>query len=268
MKRVLHWFRRDLRLADNTALSAAARQAESVIPVSVLSDWTRSHRWTGLNRQRFYCGCLAALNQDLQAIGSRLVIRQGDPVAELERLVVETKAEAIFFNRDPDPHGRETERRLAAMAAGLGIVLRDFKDVCAHERDEILTATGGAFRVFTPYLRAWHKVQRHSISPRPKHLATPLGIASLPLPSLDTWGLSGTAGQIPEPGEMEARYRLKRFFSDGLARYGNTRDFPAESSTSRLSQDLRFGLLSVREIYAAVENRAGELSAGGRDSAA
>jgi deoxyribodipyrimidine photo-lyase len=268
MKRVLHWFRRDLRLTDNTALTAASRQAGSVIPVTVLSDWKRSHRWTGTNRQHFFCGCLASLEKDLRAIGGRLVVRQGDPVVELERLVVETKAEAIFFNRDPDPHGRETEKRLAAMASGLGIQLRDFKDVCAHERDEVMTATGGPFRVFTPYLRAWHKVKRPSLSQRPKHLATPRGITSLPLPSLDTWGLSGTAGKIPEPGEKTARQRLNRFLSDGLARYGAARDFPAESSTSRLSQDLRFGLLSVREILAAVEKRAGDLSAAGRDSAA
>ena len=267
MRRAIHWFRRDLRLTDNTALSAASQQAESVIPVYVLSHWKRSHRWTGANRQHFLCGCLASLDKNLRTIGGRLVMRQGDPVAELEKLLIETKAEAVFFNRDPDPHGRESERRLAAMAAARGIQLRDFKDACVHARDEVLTGAGDPFRVFTPYMKAWHKVPRPALSPRPKHLATPSEIASLPLPSLDTWNLSGAAGLIPEPGERASRQRLDRFLSDGLAGYGDARNFPSGKSTSRLSQDLRFGLLSAREIFEAVEKRSSELPAAGRDSA-
>ena len=268
MQRALHWFRRDLRLTDNPALASASREAGCVIPVYVQSEWKLAHRWTGANRQQFLCGCLASLEAGLLTIGGRLVVRQGDPVAELERLAAETKAEAIFFNRDPDPHGRETERRLAAMAAGRGIALRDFKDVCVHERDEVLTGTGDPFRVFTPYAKAWHKVPRPSLSPRPKRLTTPSEIASLPLPSLDTWDLSGDAWQIPEPGEKAARKRLERFLTDGLSGYGAAQNIPSGKSTSRLSQDLRFGLLSIREIFDAVEKRAGELPAAGRDSAA
>jgi deoxyribodipyrimidine photo-lyase len=267
MNRVLHWFRRDLRLSDNTALSAASRQAGSVIPVYVLSEWSSRHRWTGTNRQHFLCGCLASLEKNLRTIGGRLVIRQGDPVAELEKLVVETGAEAVFFNRDPDPHGRETESRLAVMAARRGIALRDFKDVCVHERDEVLTGTGDPFRVFTPYARAWQKVLRPAMSPRPKALATPPGISSLPLPSLATWNLSAPARGILEPGEKAARRRLGHFLSDRLAGYGAARDFPSEQSTSRLSQDLRFGLLSIREVFDAVEKRSAELPAAGRDNA-
>lgn len=268
MNRVIHWFRRDLRLSDNSALSAASREAGSVIPVYVLSEWSGRHRWTGANRQHFLCGCLASLEKNLRTIGGRLVIRQGDPVAELEKLVVETGAEAVFFNRDPDPHGRETESRLAVMAARRGIALRDFKDVCVHERDEVLTGTGDPFRVFTPYARAWQKVSRPAMSPRPKALATPPGISSLPLPSLDTWNLFGPARGILEPGEKAARRRLADFLSDRLAGYGAARDFPSEQSTSRLSQDLRFGLLSIREVFDAVEKRAAELPAAGRDNAA
>jgi deoxyribodipyrimidine photo-lyase len=268
MNSVLHWFRRDLRLTDNNALSAASREARSVIPVYVLSDWKREHRWTGANRQQFLCGCLASLDKNLQTIGGRLVVRKGDPVAELEKLVAETKAEAIFFNRDPDPHGREVERRLKVMAAKRGIQVRDFKDVCVHERDEVLNGSGEPFRVFTPYSKAWQKVPRPPLSPRPGRLATPLGISSLSLPSLETWNLSGPAQQIPEPGERAARQRLNGFLSEGLAGYGDSRNFLSSNFTSRLSQDLRFGLLSIREIFQAVEERADGLSARGRDSAA
>lgn len=268
MDRILHWFRRDFRLTDNTALSAASREAGTVIPVYVLSEWSQSHRWTGPHRQHFLCGCLASLEKNLQTIGGRLIIRQGDPVAELETLATESRAEAIYFNRDPDPHGREIERRLALMCAKRGIRLRDFQDVCVHERDEVLTGSGDPFRVFTPYSRAWQKVPRPPMSQRPGQLATPSDIRSLPLPSLETWNLTGAGQQILEPGEKAARQRLKRFLSEGLAGYGDQRNFPGANSTSRLSQDLRFGLLSIREIFAAVEERAATLPASGRDSAA
>jgi len=267
VRRAIHWFRRDLRLTDNTALSAASRQARSVFPVYVLGDWRQAHRWTGPNRQHFLCGCLAALENDLPTIGGRLLVRRGNPVAELEKLAVETGAEAIFFNRDPDPHGRETERRLAVMAAGRGIQLRDFKDVCVHERDEMLTGTGEPFRVFTPYANAWRRVPRPSSSPRPKPLATPSDIASLPLPLLETWGLSGAVRGMPEAGEKAARRRLMHFLSCGLAGYGAMRDHLPANATSRLSQDLRFGLVSIRDVFDAVEKRARELPAAGHDSA-
>ncbi|NBR49569.1 hypothetical protein EBU02_12140 [bacterium] len=90
----------------------------------ILSDWKKNHRWTGANRQHFLCGCLSSLAGVLAEIGGRLVIRQGDAVAELEKLALETRAEAIFFNRDPDPYGRGVEERLEKMGARIGIAIR------------------------------------------------------------------------------------------------------------------------------------------------
>ncbi len=268
MNTAIHWFRRDLRITDNTALNAASREASNVVPVYVLSRWEKNHRWTGATRQHFLCGSLASLEKNLETLDGRLVMRQGDAVEELEKLVVETRAEAVFYNRDPDPFGRETECRLAAMAARRGITVRDFKDVCVHERDEVLTGQGEPFRVFTPYSKAWAKLPRPSISPRPKNLATPTGIPSLPLPTLALWGLTAPAPDMEEPGEKAARRRLAAFLPDGLSNYSAQRNLPAGKTTSRLSQDLRFGLLSIREVLEAVEKCAAELPAAGRDSAA
>ena len=87
MKRVIHWFRRDLRITDNTALNAAVAAGEEVIPVYIESQWRGSHRWTGPARQEFLCGALGSLAKNLEAIGGQLIIRQGDAVSELERLV-------------------------------------------------------------------------------------------------------------------------------------------------------------------------------------
>jgi len=267
MKTVIHWFRRDLRISDNTALSAAAREQARVIPVYVLSDWRGAHRWTGPTRQQFLCGCLSALAGNLEAIGGRLIIRRGDAVGELEKLAAETGAEAVYYNRDPDPHGRLVEEDLAKACERRGLRVHSFKDVCIHEGSEILNGSGQPFRVFTPYSKAWTKVPRPAMSPRPRDLGTPTGIASLPLPALPDWGLDHASPGLLEAGEKSARRRFKIFLSGGLTGYAAGRDLPGGQRTSRISQDLRFGLLSIREVFDEVESATAGLPAAGRGSA-
>jgi deoxyribodipyrimidine photo-lyase len=265
MKTAIHWFRRDLRITDNTALAAAAKAAEQVVPVYVSSAWKKKHGWTGAPRQTFLCGSLAALDGNLRTIGSQLIVREGDAVAELVKLARETKAEAVFTNRDPDPFGRAVEKKLAEALEAEGRVLQTFKDASVHEGDEVKTGEGGSFRVFTPYSRAWAKLDKPAAGPRLKMLATPDGIASAALPTPARWGLVEFTGGV-KSGEKAARERLKKFLSGQVYRYGATRDLMAEDGTSRISQDLRFGLLSPREVYHKAKAAAESADAAGRDS--
>jgi deoxyribodipyrimidine photo-lyase len=268
MKRVVHWFRRDFRITDNTALSAAVAAAGpdgEVIPVYVASEWKGSHEWTGPARQEFLCGSLASLAKNLEAIGGRLIIRRGDAVAELEKLAGEIGATAIFANRDPDPFGRSVEARLETMAGKRGITVSLHKDACIHERDEALTGQGTVFRVFTPYSKVWFGLPKPTPGPAIRKLSTPSSPSSLPLPRLSDWGLSPTAA-IPEPGERAARERLKAFVSGPIASYGDARDIPSVAGTSQLSQDLRFGLISPRQIYDAAKKVEEGLPPEGRKS--
>jgi deoxyribodipyrimidine photo-lyase len=268
MKRIIHWFRRDFRITDNTALSAAVAAAGpdgEVIPVYIASDWKGSHGWTGAARQEFLCGSLASLSKNLESIGGRLIIRRGDAVVELERLVAETGAEALFANRDPDPFGRAVEGRLEALLKEKGIGFSLYKDACVHERDEVLTGQGTVFRVFTPYSKAWFAQPKPSLGGAIKRLATPRQISSLPLPHLADWGLSASS-VIPEAGERAARERLKTFLAGPITTYGKQRDLMGVNGTSHLSQDLRFGLISPRQIYAAAKNVEEQLPPEGRKS--
>lgn len=264
MKTIIHWFRRDLRVTDNTALAAAVRDGDLVCPVYVVSDWEGEHRWTGANRQAFLCGCLESLNGNIRELGGRLVFRRGDAVEEIARLTAETGAHAIYFSRDPDPFGRAAEERLGREMRQRGVEVRGFKDVTIHERDEVLTGAGEPFRVFTPYSRAWAKLPKPELSPRPRAIRSPDGIVSDSCPSLGTWKLGPAAPGIVEAGERAARKRLKIFAEGALARYGDGRDLPGENFTSRLSQDLRWGLLSPREVHAVCRRTADELPASSR----
>ena len=251
MRTAIHWFRRDLRLTDNTALNAAAAAAEHVVPVYVLSAWQGQHHWTGPNRQEFLCACLQALAGNLAAIGSRLLIRTGQAEQELERLVADTGAEAIFYNRDPDPFGRAVETRLAALADRLGITVSAHQDVALHAGEELLAGSGAPYRVYAPYFKAWSKRPKAAVGPTLKRLSTPRGIASDPLPDLSHWQLASEGARLIEAGERAARRRLQTFVSaNGAAmNYAVGRTQLTGQTTSRFSQDLRWGLLSVREVY-------------------
>lgn len=265
MSIALHWFRRDLRLTDNTALAAAAAAHDQVVPVYIVSDWKKAHRWTGAPRQEFLCGCLASLAANLEAKGGRLIVRSGAADQVLPALAREIGADAIYFNRDPDPFGREMEAKILAAAEALGIKAYAHKDIAMHERDEVLTGGGTHFRVFTPYSKAWLKLDKPLPRRAISSISTPPKIASDPLPSLATWGMASEA-KIIEPGEAAARQRLARFLDGRIFEYSTRRDLPADEATSRLSQDLRYGTLSVREIYAKCEAVAEKATAAQRRS--
>ncbi len=247
---VIHWFRRDLRIADNVGLHGASMSGAATVPVFFLSDWRGQHSWTGPNRQHFLCGCLASLAANLETLGGRLIVRSGDPVTGLRELVRETRATAVHFNADPDPHGKEVEKRVRAMCAETGIDCHAHLDVSLHSPDEVLTQDGRPYRVYTPYSRNWLALEKPQPLAKPARLNTPAGIRSLPLPDVSHWRLDTPTAQIVEAGERAARQRLKHAVREIIGRYAARRDIPAANGTSRISQDLRHGLLSIRTVYA------------------
>ncbi len=249
---VIHWFRRDLRIADNTALCHAAKLGIPVVPVYILSEWRDSHHWTGPNRQHFLCGSLESLSKNLEAAGGRLIIRQGKAADELRKLIRESHATAIHFNSDPDPFGKSVEKAVQAMCAELGVECHVHADAALHTPHEILTLSDLPYRVYTPYSRNWLSRPKPSPVAKLKSLHTPAGVKSLPLPTVKYWGFAIPATQLVEPGERAARDRLKAAIAGKIQNYSAKRDFPAESGTSRISQDLRYGLISIRTVYAEV----------------
>lgn len=247
---VIHWFRRDLRIADNTSLLAASASGRPVIPVYILSQWSGDHHWTGPNRQEFLCGCLSSLAKNLELHQGRLIIRRGNAIDELKRLVHETKAQAIYFNSDPDPFGKSVELALQNWCAEASIACHAHHDVSLHGPSEVLTQSEQPYRVYTPYSRNWLALPKPSPLGKPKNLGTPASVKSLPLPDISTWVLEKPNAQLLPAGERAARDRLQAAVAEKISLYGGTRDFPAVAGTSRISQDLRYGLLSIRTVFA------------------
>jgi deoxyribodipyrimidine photo-lyase len=244
--RAIHWFRRDLRLTDNTALREATIHSGEVIPLYVLSYWEKNHAWTGGKRQKFLCECLASLAGNIDHLGGELIIRKGDAVSEILKLVRESKAEAIYFNEDVDPFGQEIEARLKKESP---VPVHNYQDAALHGPEDVLKGDGTPYRVYTPFSKRWIPLEKPKPKGRPKQLKSPVGIKSLPLPTLKMWGLQDEDWETVPGGEKAARQRMKEALSDRLARYEDTRDIPSVLGTSRLSQDLRWGTLSIRELY-------------------
>lgn len=248
---VIYWFRRDLRLTDNTAMNAAAKDGAQVVPVYVLSDWQKKHGWTGSIRQQFLCGCLESLSKNIVTLGSKLILRTGRADLEIEKLIKDTKASAVYFNRDYDPYGREMEKKVQAVCARYAVECHSFKDRVLHEAWEVLTGSGGPYRVYTPYSRNWTSLDKIAPLGKPKTIGTASTVPCDPLPTLDHWQLPTTAATLPAPGERAARERMKAFIENRtLMSYAQKRNTPAGVTTSRLGQDLRFGLISIRELHA------------------
>jgi len=252
----IHWFRRDLRLADNTALRHAATAGERLVPVFVLDDAILARRDTGAARVRFLLENLHALAAGLAARGSRLIVVRDDPAVVLPRVARAVGATAVHWNMDYEPYARARDVRVAEALAAAGIRALAWKDQVLFEENEILTGTRRPFTVFTPYARAWRAQKAAGPKeapplPPPPDLA---GVASTGLPAPSDLGFA-SAANLPEAGEAAALARLRTFVDRDLHDYERRRNLPGERGTSGLSPYLRFGVVSVRTVHAATAGR-------------
>lgn len=271
------WLRDDLRVADNPALRAGVERAAAaggaVVVLYLLDEVSPGIRPLGGAARWWLHGSLSALGEELEKRGGRLLLRRGAAETELPRLVRETGADAVFWNRRYGA-SREVDARLKASLrktgpAGGGITVESFAANLLVEPWTVTTAEGNPYRVFTPF---WRAAQERPVR---ELVAAPRGIPGhaqrLESDDLDDWRLLPTrpdwAGGLREswtPGEASAHHRLERFVTEHLADY-HRRDEPAVDATSRLSPHLRFGELSPVQIWHRVQH--GELSAAARKDA-
>ncbi|HUS37040.1 MAG TPA: deoxyribodipyrimidine photo-lyase, partial [Verrucomicrobiae bacterium] len=253
MKLVIHWFRRDLRVSDNTALHQATKRAERVLPVFILEDALRTGPDVGAARLAFLLRSLESLRQNLNAAGYPLVVRSGKSEIEIAKLCAETGAVAVFANKRYEPYAIARDNRVfhALNAAGIGFEL--FKDAVICEEEELLTQTGKPYTVFTPYAKAWKTRRIPPPLPRiakiSKSIAAPRSLEKTIDPAAFGHPLDQT---VPEAGEAAARKALATFVRDGLQHYKTRRDYPALDGTSHLSAHLRAGTIGIRTVLAKI----------------
>ncbi|MGY6632740.1 MAG: cryptochrome/photolyase family protein [Alkalilacustris sp.] len=248
---ILWWVRRDLRLSDNPGLVEAAATGRPVIPVFLndegVAQLGAAPRW------RLGEG-LAVFGAALEAIGSRLILREGPALPALERLVADTGAAAVWWGRLYDPVSRERDAAVKAALKARGIEARSIPGHLLHEPWEVETGQGGFYRVYTPFWRAVAPREVPAPLPAPGRLRAPQAwpegarLADWRLGAAMATGAAVVGGHA-NVGEEAARGRLGGFVAHRIAAYGQDRDRPDREGTSGLSEALSLGEISPRTVW-------------------
>lgn len=254
----LVWFRRDLRAHDHAALYHALKSARRVwcafvFDRDILDELPRADR-----RVEFIHDSLVSLNRQLSKLHhgfGGLVVRHASAVDELPRLASELRAQAVFANHDDEPEAIERDTRVRGKLADAGISFHTAKDHVVFERQEVLTALGKPYTVFTPYKNAWlKKVEPFYLSAYPVEKYAE-ALAPLPegihhgVPSLQEIGFEKTNLHEFELGTgSEGALMLLQDFMPRMDAYDETRNFPSVRGPSYLGVHLRFGTVSIRHL--------------------
>jgi deoxyribodipyrimidine photo-lyase len=261
MAPIIHWFRRDLRLNDNTALHAAGEAAGgAIIPLFIIDDRLFRGRFASPARSSFLLASLRVLAAMLAERGSRLIIRRGEPLPILLDLARHSGAAAAYWNRDYSPFAIERDSTIKQSLREQGLDARSFKDLVCYEIDEILSKEGKPYTVYTPYARRWHVqlvADGYAVLPAPELVAADrFSLSKLdtsPIPEPAEFGMTCDQS-LPAAGEIAGRDLLGAFTDlrhrHHIGGYQQARDLPALPATSRLSAHLRLGTLSVRQCLA------------------
>ncbi len=234
------WFRRDLRLEDNTGLFHALQSGRPVLPVFIFDkDILDGLEEKKDKRVQFIHDALTAINQKLGSAGSTLHVMYGSPLDCFKQLTEQFNIGAVYTNHDYEPYARKRDKVVSEYLAGNNIPFHTFKDQVVFEKDEVVKENKEPYTVYTPYSRRWK--EKLSNTPLPaypseKHLAALLKTDHREIPALGAIGFSEAPHGAP----------IATLDEEIAKHYDQTRDFPALNGTTRMGVHLRFGTVSVR----------------------
>jgi deoxyribodipyrimidine photo-lyase len=239
----IHWFRRDLRLEDNHGLFRALSEHGDVLPLFIFDTNILDRLEDKADRRvDFIHRTLSEMRERIQSAGGALLVEIGAPEAVWARLMDRFEITAVTANHDHEPYALERDTRIGAMLEEKGIPFTTYKDISIFERNEVLKDDGGPYTVFTPYMRKWRSLFRpEMLDPFPSEssLSRFWRTPELDLPTLEIIGFERTDLVVPR----------KTLTDSLLADYQENRNIPALDGTSRMSTHLRFGTVSVRELF-------------------
>jgi len=242
----IFWVRRSLREKDNIALVEASKENEEVIPFYVVDDDYFKTADLGYPRVKFWHDAVESFKEKLSGQECKdLVVRKGKPLKQVKKIVEEAGADAVYYNRDYTPYSRKRDEKVAEE---LDVPVKSFKDIVMFEKEEILTNSGTPYKVYTYYKKKWFKKEKR----RPQEVedyATP-DLESDEIPSVQELGFEQPDGFEWEwnPSREGGQDRIEEF-KENIWNYDENRDYAWRDETSRLSPHLKFGTVSIREVF-------------------
>ena len=242
MKISIFWYRRDLRLEDNTGLFKALNENENILPIFIFDDSILDELPEDDARVNFIYESLSKINKQLNNHSASLQIFKGQIDEVWEKLVTTFDIQKVYSNKDYEPYAIKRDQKIKEFLNSKGIEMKTFKDQVIFEEDEIVKADGKPYTVFTPYKRKWlekfTKVNLNLIANFDNFFKK-----TIDFPSLNQLGLKNSP------------IKVKNYSLKNVSTYSETRNFPNLDSTSYLSPHLRFGTISVRQIITELKNK-------------
>jgi deoxyribodipyrimidine photo-lyase len=250
MAKVIYWFRQDLRISDNPALSEAARLGD-VLPIYILDDVNAGEYKVGGASRVWLHHCLDALNKSL---GGKLRVFKGDAKKIIPKIIEQSEVQALYWNNCYEPWRVSRDKKIKETLESQAIEVKTFNGSLLFEPQETLKDNGEPYKVFTPF----YKKNYFNSNPRaplkqPKNLKlSNYDINSESIESLDLLPSISWDGNIIDGwdiSESGAKKCLHNFLDNGIQNYKLGRNFPATKNNSRLSPYLHFGQISPNQVW-------------------
>ena len=239
----IFWFRRDLRLSDNTGLNLALLESKDVQPIFIFDKEIIDELPKDDPRVNFLYDELLKMNKELNTFNSSLKIYHGDPLDIFKQLSKENPGIIVYANRDYEPYAIYRDRAINNLLKENGSELISCKDQVIFERNEVVKNDGLPYTVFTPYKNKWLvKFKEEGLRIQLKLNSKNFNISSYTYPTLEELGFKESSIKVPP------------FTLDKVYNYEETRNFPSLDSTSKIGPHLRFGTVSIREIVSKVKD--------------
>jgi deoxyribodipyrimidine photo-lyase len=235
MKCSIFWFRRDLRLEDNTALFKALASKNNVIPIFIFDENIVQELPTDDPRITFIYQRLKAIDDKLKKKNSSILCIKGKPLDVWKDLIQKYAIDGVFVNKDYEPYAKNRDQEIKRFLSAKGIKFFEFKDQVIFEELEIAKNDGLPYTVFTPYKNKWLELYASPLLKPPVSFSN-FHKASYRFPTLEELGFS------------QSSIKIRDFDLEHVDHYGENRDFPDRDSTSYLSPHLRFGTISIRQV--------------------
>ncbi len=239
MKINIFWFRRDLRLVDNTGLNKALASGLQVLPLFIFDTNIIDELPPDDPRVSFIYESLSAIDKELNKFGSSVLILKGDPLKVWEELASTYNINEVFINKDYEPYAIERDNLIESLLAEHGTGFRRFRDQVIFEENDILKSDGKPYTVFTPYKNSWLRKFREDLT------------SFVPKKMPENLTFYKNLIRFPSRGELEQQkssIRVRDYDLSVIPDYHKYRDIPAVDKTSYLSPHLRFGTVSIREL--------------------